>query len=162
MASAPVMLPALSTGSATRPDTACPHAQTRRVLRWRPRLEDSAPPRESLIHPFNYIGKLPALPGDAKSLTAPYFETLRNADKSAATDLFGEGRRAKADEALPREFSAAALWQTPGFSCSSSLCRTALATVPPRKTVQRGALAPAGIGSASSAFARVGQRSRPA
>jgi hypothetical protein len=49
----------------------------------------------------NYIGKSPALPGDSKSLTVPYFETLRNADKSAATDLFGEGRRAKADEALP-------------------------------------------------------------
>ena len=28
-------------------------------------------------------GKLPALPGDSKSLTAPYFETLRYADKSA-------------------------------------------------------------------------------
>jgi hypothetical protein len=26
----------------------------------------------------NYIGKPPALPGDLKSLTAPYFETLRN------------------------------------------------------------------------------------
>jgi hypothetical protein len=52
------------------------------------------------------------------------------------------------------EFSAAALWQAPGFSYPSSPCRTALATVPPQKTVQRGALAPAGIGSASSAFAR--------
>jgi hypothetical protein len=50
----------------------------------------------------DYIGKPPALPGNSKSLTAPYFETLRNADKSAATDLFGEGRRAKADEALHR------------------------------------------------------------
>ena len=110
----------------------------------------------------NYIGNPPALPGDSKSLTAPYYETLRNADKSAATDLFGEGRRAKADEALPMEFSAAALWQTPGMSYPSSPCRTALATVSPQKTVQRGALAPAGIGSASSAFARVGQRSRPA
>ena len=31
----------------------------------------------------NYISKPPALPGDSKSWTAPYFETLRNADKSA-------------------------------------------------------------------------------
>ncbi len=31
----------------------------------------------------NDIGKPPALPGDSKSLTAPYFETLRNAEKSA-------------------------------------------------------------------------------
>jgi len=29
--------------------------------------------------PDNYIGKRPALPGDSKRLTAPYFETLRNA-----------------------------------------------------------------------------------
>jgi len=40
-------------------------------------------------------------------------ETLIKALTNA--DLFGEGRRAKADEALPMEFSAAALWQTPGF-----------------------------------------------
>jgi len=96
-------------------------------------------------------------------LTAPYFETLRNAEKAQThADLFGAGRRAKADEALPMEFSAVALGQTPGFSYPSSPCRTALATVPPQKTVQRGALAPAGIGGASSAFARVSQRSRPA
>jgi hypothetical protein len=63
----------------------------------------------------NYIGKPPALPWDSKSLTAPYFETLRNAEKALTNaDLFGDGRRAKADEALPMEFSAAALWQTPG------------------------------------------------
>jgi hypothetical protein len=30
-----------------------------------------------------YIGKPPALPEDSKSLTAPYFETLRNAEKGA-------------------------------------------------------------------------------
>jgi hypothetical protein len=108
----------------------------------------------------DYIGKPPALPGDSKSLTAPYFETLIKA--LANVDLFGEGRRAKADEALPMEFSAAALWQTPGFTFPSSPCRTALATVPPQKTVQRGALAPAGRGSASSAFACVSQRSRTA
>jgi hypothetical protein len=63
------------------------------------------------------FGKPPALPRDSKSLTAPYFETLRNAEKALTnvTDLFGEGRRAKAEEALPMEFSAAVLWQTPGF-----------------------------------------------
>jgi hypothetical protein len=64
----------------------------------------------------NYIGKPPALPKNSKSLTASYFETLKNAEKSAATDLIGEGRRAKADEALPMEFSATAQWQTPGLS----------------------------------------------
>jgi hypothetical protein len=37
--------------------------------------------KDLVIH--NYIGKSPALPGDSKSLTTPYFETLRNADKSA-------------------------------------------------------------------------------
>jgi hypothetical protein len=37
----------------------------------------------------------------------------------------------------------------------------AFARVPPQKTFQRGALAPAGIGSASSAFASVSQRLRP-
>ena len=44
-----------------------------------------------------YIGKPRALPGDSKSLTAPYFETLRNAEKALThADLFGGGRRAKA------------------------------------------------------------------
>jgi hypothetical protein len=53
---------------------------------------------------------------------APYFETLRNAEKALTNaDLFGDGRRAKADEALPMEFSAAALWQTPGFSYPTTL-----------------------------------------
>jgi hypothetical protein len=33
------------------------------------------------------------------------------------------------------QFSAAALWQALGFSCPSSPCRTALATVPPQKTL---------------------------
>jgi hypothetical protein len=47
---------------------------------------------------LNYIGKAPALPGDSKSLTAPCFETLRNADKSAGKRRFV--RRAKADEAI--------------------------------------------------------------
>jgi hypothetical protein len=42
-----------------------------------------------LLDLHNYIGKPPALPGGSKSLTAPYFETLRNADKSAATALSG-------------------------------------------------------------------------
>jgi hypothetical protein len=45
----------------------------------------------------NCIGKPWALPGDSKSLTAPYFETLRNAEKALThADLFGVGRRAKA------------------------------------------------------------------
>jgi len=58
------------------------------------------------------IGKPPALPGDSRSLTAPYFETLIKALTTA--DLFGEGRRAKADEAHPMEFCAAGGWGTPG------------------------------------------------
>jgi hypothetical protein len=52
-------------------------------------------PTNHILSPFspNYIGKPPALPGDSKSLTAPYFETLRNAEKALTNaDLFGEGR----------------------------------------------------------------------
>ena len=52
------------------------------------------------------------------------------------------------------EFSAAALWQAPCGKEMEVMRNRAFATVPPQKTFQRGALAPAGIGSASSAFAR--------
>ena len=60
------------------------------------------------------------------------------------------------------EFSAAALWQALRGMEMEGMRTRAFTIVPPQKTVQRGALAPTGIGSASSAFARVSQRSKPA
>ncbi len=59
------------------------------------------------------------------------------------------------------KFSAAALWQAPRGKEMEVLKIRAFATVPPQKTFQRGALVPSGIGSASSAFARVYQRLMP-
>jgi hypothetical protein len=51
------------------------------------------PDTTALRWSIHYIDKPLALPGDSKSLIAPYFETLRNAEKALTyADLFGEGR----------------------------------------------------------------------
>jgi hypothetical protein len=53
-----------------------------------------AAPELSVAPKNNYIGKPPALPANSKSLTAPYFETLRNAEKALTNaDLFGGDRK---------------------------------------------------------------------
>ncbi len=91
---------------------------------------------KSIERPFNYIGKLPALPGDSKSLTAPYFETLIKALTN--TDLFGAGPcgdRKRLIGFCPRKSAFKTGVTSPtalsGSNLSSRLCRRYLTRITP-------------------------------